>query len=132
MAITTTIYDRLEALLSAGTWSNYHGTTPHIWEFNLKKMKDMKAWAKHQKEGVVIQKRPAGAVNVADGRLFGENQKASILAFSTTDRGILEDLHADLADILGGEGYVFLTKERHDEPRLHWVILRVRKLVTVS
>jgi hypothetical protein len=127
MALTD-IYDALEILLEGGTWTNYHATTPTIWQFNLKDMANMRDWAMSQKEGIVIQKMRASSMNVADGSLFGENQRASILGFSSTDSGIMDDLLEDLISILEGEGYVFITKEIHDMPRLHYFILRVRRI----
>ena len=123
------IYDTLKADLEAGTWSNYHGTTPSVWKFDAQQMGDLERWAKKHREGIVVKRRDASALNLAGGSLFGEWQRASILVFSSTDSGIVDNLRDDLVPILEAGDYFFEGRERHDGDRLHYFISRVKLLV---
>lgn len=122
MVSITDIATSLISTLKAGTWSNYHATTPGIWKYDLKNFKT-------NKEGILVERRDTDGIgNLANGGLLFESQVAEIQGWSKTDADIRDNLYEDVLDILKNEGYVFLNVERYDAPREHNFRLLVKRI----
>jgi hypothetical protein len=119
----TDIATSLISTLKAGTWSNYHATTPGVWRHNLK-------FFRKNKEGILVEELDADDMgNLANGGLLFETQVAVIHGWSKTDADIRDNLYEDVLDILEDEGgYIFLDVERYNARREHNFKLKIKRI----
>lgn len=84
------IIDDLESVLSAGTWSNYHSTTPPIFD------DDVRDYYRINKEGIWLREAESDTLYTFDHTLVLERQRCEVYGWSaksvSTRDGMLDDI----------------------------------------
>lgn len=116
------IIDDLESVLSSGTWSNYHSSTPSIFD------DDVKDYYKINKEGIWLTKSIAKAITAGNGSIIFEKQQCYVYCWSNTSVSTRDNLVDDIKAILDGTQYVLTDIERYKKLRKNVGRIKIQRV----
>lgn len=121
------IIENLESILSSGTWSNYHSSTPPIFD------DDVRDYYRINKEGIWLREAASETLYTFDNTLVLEDQKCEVYGWSAKSLTTRDNLLDDIKSIFSSNreykiGKIWRYRSKDEEQKKYLFKITVKRL----